>query len=1235
MNVNGKFLCSRCMCELEDECICTHCGYDPSDKLYLQSFDIDEKQVLEEGTIFQNRRYQIGTVIGAGGFGITYSAWDFELEQPVAIKEYFPSEGCTRNTEEDDSIRISTGFEIKYKLGLARTNREAKILTTLQHIENIVKVYEHFEANNTVYIVMQYIQGVPINQYVSDNKLSPKEIISVMRSIIDALALVHEEGIIHRDINPANILVQEDGRITLIDFGAASTRKRREQGKDRTGIFTEKYSPIEQYDGSDGQGPCTDVYGLSATLYALICGEAPVAAPSRIGRDTLKSPSELNVPLKKYQNKAIMSGLAVQPTKRTQTMKIFRSMLYNEPMPEEVQIRRRIMLYSASIAALFSGIIILFVMNLSYGLFFVDGVRYSLYWDGLHARGFYYERENLEIPQEILGLGVVQIDDRAFKSSQKLAGISVPGTVKNIGSSAFNSCTNLSGVLLSDGVQKISARAFANCDNLQAFITPDSVNEIAVDTFMNSQKRLIMLVNLGGQPEKLAKELNITYAHIETKENESGITVLKYETEQTRAYLPDFINGKPVTAVDSEVSGLAVFPSYVRSVILPKNLTRIGGYAFNKAEIDGIDLPLSVDYIGECAFSESFLEAISLPDSVKFLGIGAFMSCMSLESAKLSAGMKSIPAGCFDGDNKLREVIIPEGFEEINALAFGKCSALSSVELPDSLRIIGNSAFMDCTSLKDLYMPPSVQYVSISAFDGCSNEMTIIGYEDTLAQNFSGRYSFNFYDMSNYDPRFEITPAGNLIVHRGVEESEVTALPSHYKSSLAKRLLHAKYLRSHKVILPKYLEEIAGSSFYGNRYLQSISLPETAKMIGTLSFANCSELTSIDINEGLERIGQAAFAECTGLTEIKFPQSLKYLGAEAFTGCKNLESFTIPGSLVLLDDDVFSGTAVKSITIPGNISRCGTSFYGCQNLQSVIVSEGVRTLWGTFADCTSLESVIIPSTVNQVSRSTFHGCKNLKDIWIYSDSVELDFVSWGAGHKMYHFTDNENEIDMKYIFLDKNSNPLFTDCKNLTIHAHRGSSSHVYANSHGITFMAIEDTGTQKEAALAKFNASGRIFSEEKLLSLISPSEGDEAGLCWSKFRYALGYGYTDIALKCLDAYGNAGKEYDKAAAESARLFISQSEFSGGEVVLFFEDNKEHSVLRAGDIIVAVDGNEIHTEDDMFLFLKATKDKGHNSCVYTIMRAEQGTLKKLDVTVTKDEPRHATLSLTAKTFEEQ
>ena len=248
MELNGAYYCSRCMREMEDDGICPHCGLDN---------DIIENNApaLEMYTLLENR-YQLGSVIGSGGFGITYAAWDEKLWIPVAVKEYYPKEWVMRDCSVTDEITVRQEFQREYLIGKERFVRESRVLAMLQEIPGIVKVYDSFEENQTAYIVMEYVHGVTIDQYVKEQGLHHGKILQMMRQLVDALAAVHRQGVLHRDITPQNILVQGDGSVKLIDFGAAA--RIGQQGS--TIILTQYYAPIEQYDRDNGRlGPWTEV----------------------------------------------------------------------------------------------------------------------------------------------------------------------------------------------------------------------------------------------------------------------------------------------------------------------------------------------------------------------------------------------------------------------------------------------------------------------------------------------------------------------------------------------------------------------------------------------------------------------------------------------------------------------------------------------------------------------------------------------------------------------------------------------------------------------------------------------------------------------------------------------------------------------------------------------------------------------------------------------------------------
>ncbi len=1218
MNIGEKFYCSRCMRHIDDEDdVCPHCGYDP--------YDETEKHLLEEGTLLHEGRYQIGAVIGSGGFGITYAAWDRKFDQPVAIKEYYSKKLCERDTTEDDTVTVNRNSEYAYQKGLDRFIREAKILNTLENLKNVVPVIEWFEANNTAYIVMKYIRGVTLEDYVQKNHIQPQKLIAMMRPIIDSLILIHQQGILHRDISPTNIMVQEDGTMILIDFGAAALEEQIEEGKGKTAIFNKRYAPPEQYDESGMQGPWTDVYALSATIYHMICNAPPVESIARTGKDTLKSPDELGIHIKKFQNKAIMEGLMLNPSKRIQSMDIFRSVLYNLPMPEEVIRRRKFMIRVVSAAALFILASVLVMINYSFGFYLGNGIRYSLYGDGLHVRGFSSSNENVNLPSKISGVKVIQIDDGAFQGSENLRDVRVPGSVENISRFAFSACKNLTNVVLDEGVKRISSQAFANCNNLQAVMIPDSIEEIDPDAFSNSSERVVLIGNVNNKAHGLADKLNINYAHIDTMSNDNGITITKYETSQTKASIPDYMEGKPVTVIESGIENTPVFARDITSVILPKNLLKIGDDAFQSTSINSIELPDTLEHIGSTAFNMTQLTSIYLPDSVKYVGMGAF-SLTLIETARISPNMKEIPVSCFEACERLREVTIPKGITEIGLQAFRNCSNLLSLNIPEGVRRIYGTAFENCISLEALHLPQSLENIPLSALRGCSNKLMITGLGMTEAKKFCERNGFNFYDLlnkKNFDEKkFYIAFDGSMIIMGyDFEESEEISLPSYGFGVSVKNIragIKPSTLKSRHIILSERLEEIHIACFAMNRYLERVTCPDTLRIIGTSAFGECPNLKSIELHEGLTEIGTAAFVSCTSLEDIHLPSSVRNIHAGAFEGCRNLRAITIPSSMVILNDDSFSDTGIISIDIPGNITKCGTSFYGCKSLISAVIHEGVNTLEGTFVECDSLESVMIPSSMKQITHSTFKGCKALRDVWIYSDNVELDAYAFALLHANHKALGEGTRI-----YLQQNKKlHLFSDCPNVTIHAHKGSSSHQYALKHNIKF---EEIPSDREVTLVP----QKNFQEDEywLTKRWEPSENDDDRHLWMKAEFAWGYDRTDFAYRCLDAFAKCKGEYEEYHAlwaSSAKLFVGQSESHGykiGQIIAMFENDIPHPVLKPGDIIVECEGHKLDYER----INELGRGSGADTWSITILRADDdNVLQKLNVTISKNDPRSFT-----------
>lgn len=282
---------------------------------------------LKPGVILKER-YKIEEVIGAGGFGITYRAWDPLLQSYVAIKEYYPSGIATRSAD-SSKVCVPVGQEQReYHRGRIRFLKEAQDVARFQSEPNIVSIYDYLEENDTAYMVMEYLHGCTLKQYIREHggRLDTDHILHICLSVLDALAVVHKAGMIHRDISPENIFICEDLTVKLIDFGAAK-QVYLDGEQTMSVVLKPGYAPPEQYAKKDKQGPWTDIYALGATLYFAATGEKPEESFGRALEDTIKPVCEVNPEIPRAMSQVIMRAMSVKIEDRYQTVEAMREAL--------------------------------------------------------------------------------------------------------------------------------------------------------------------------------------------------------------------------------------------------------------------------------------------------------------------------------------------------------------------------------------------------------------------------------------------------------------------------------------------------------------------------------------------------------------------------------------------------------------------------------------------------------------------------------------------------------------------------------------------------------------------------------------------------------------------------------------------------------------------------------------------------------------------------------------------
>lgn len=282
---------------------------------------------LKPGVILKER-YKIEEVIGAGGFGITYRAWDPLLQSYVAIKEYYPSGIATRSAD-SSKVCVPVGQEQReYHRGRIRFLKEAQDVARFQSEPNIVSIYDYLEENDTAYMVMEYLHGCTLKQYIREHggRLDTDHILHICLSVLDALAVVHKAGMIHRDISPENIFICEDLTVKLIDFGAAK-QVYLDGEQTMSVVLKPGYAPPGQYAKKDKQGPWTDIYALGATLYFAATGEKPEESFGRVLEDTIKPVCEVNPEIPRAMSQVIMRAMSVKIEDRYQTVEAMREAL--------------------------------------------------------------------------------------------------------------------------------------------------------------------------------------------------------------------------------------------------------------------------------------------------------------------------------------------------------------------------------------------------------------------------------------------------------------------------------------------------------------------------------------------------------------------------------------------------------------------------------------------------------------------------------------------------------------------------------------------------------------------------------------------------------------------------------------------------------------------------------------------------------------------------------------------
>ena len=581
--------CINCMRKRTDSGgACPYCGFDPGQYK-------PPEQTLPPGTTLNHGKYIIGRVLGRGGFGVTYVALDTTLDLRVAVKECIPRNCAWRN---DSGASVQWGLSVpEQEMMLESFVKEARKMAKIDRIPGVVRVREYFYDNETAYIVMDYVDGETLREYLKrKGPLNAEACFRVLAPAMDSLAQAHKRGLIHRDISPNNIMIETNGeRVWVLDLGAAKDLGTKSSAENVTSYTrvgaTSGYAPSEQYRKSGKIGPWTDVYAISAVFFRCMTGQKPPESLDREDEDTLP---ELLRTIRGPVGAVLMKGMAQKPKERYQTVTELRNALekavddtaptktYDEPteiFPQESETPQK----PEPKKRMLAPILLLCVALALVGL----GIM----------------RLNREPPAEIIASGECGENATWTLDENGLLTISGTGNMANYThdpwDAPYRAYQNMIlGVEILEGISNIGEMAFWQCGNLQSVKVPDSVKEIEWLVFRDCV----------------------------------SLTSFK---------IPD-----GVTMVSP---GLFYGCSNLTSVIIPDSVTGIANTAFyGCSSLTHVEIPDSVTGIGRYAFGGcTHLESVSIPDSVTEIGEGVFAGCVNLTNVSVPAGAK-IADNAFD-----------------------------------------------------------------------------------------------------------------------------------------------------------------------------------------------------------------------------------------------------------------------------------------------------------------------------------------------------------------------------------------------------------------------------------------------------------------------------------------------------------------------------------------------------------------------------------------------------------
>ena len=520
------------------------------------------------------------------------------------------------------------------------------------------------------------------------------------------------------------------------------------------------------------------------------------------------------------------------------------------------------------------------------------------------------------------------------------------------------------------------------------------------------------------------------WEYTDNDDGENTVTITKYIGHSSVLTVPDRIVEEVLVPADGENE------EHVEYVT--KFVTRIGAAAFaNNNNLRAVTISEGITSLGEVVNSQqsngtfyncNALEVVNLPSSLLVINDYAFNCCRNLKTVNTSEGLQSIGSYAFWDCTSLEKMELPESLITIGADAFAWCFKLTHVRLPHNLKSVSYSTFWRCTNLEYVYIPKRLcnegtNLSSVAPFFECEN-LKEVEFEDGVTRIPDCMFQ-GCYGLENIVIPDTVTEIGICAFERCTGLKQIT-LSDSLEMIRVDAFKGCASLTSVK--LPDALTILQKEAFRGCTALTRVSLPESLKSIGEGAFYGCTALTSVSLPDPLTEVGSSAFANCTSLASLKCGFDLETIGGSAFNGCTKLANVELNYGLRTIGNSAFGGcTMLEHIELPETVDNLNTAFSGCTSLHSVVLSRRIQTITAcTFQNCEALTDLVLPNGVKSIS------------IFAFKD----------AAIKRITIPETVTSIDAS----------AFTTPEDITVYGVPGSTAETFANSKGMTFVAIPET---------------------------------------------------------------------------------------------------------------------------------------------------------------------------------